>query len=126
MNRFCKYNNNPKNKLTGDCVVRAISAFLDKDWKDVYKDLVDIGIKKCVMPNNQQAYKQYLKDCKIDVQKMPKNSCGKRISVNEFLDLNPEGKFLIKVNKHLTYCKDGICYDTWNCTDYKVGNYWKI
>ena len=78
------------------------------------------------MPNNQQAYKQYLKDCKIDVQKMPKNSYGKRISVNEFLDLNPEGKFLIKVNKHLTYCKDGICYDTFDPSDRYIWCIYKV
>ena len=29
---FVNYNNNPKNKKTTDCVVRAISFALDKDY----------------------------------------------------------------------------------------------
>lgn len=30
------YNNNPLQKSTGDCVIRAIAAGLHADWEDVY------------------------------------------------------------------------------------------
>lgn len=30
------YNPNPKNKQTGDCVVRALCKALDKSWDEVY------------------------------------------------------------------------------------------
>ena len=36
---FIKYNNNPKQNKTNDCVIRSISLALNKSWEDVYKDL---------------------------------------------------------------------------------------
>ena len=126
MKYFVEYNNNPKHKKTGDCVVRALSQFMHADWKLTYQDLCNIGLNKGVMPNNPDAYKTYLAKVGIEMQKQPKNSLGKRMTLKEFLEQHPKGEYLLHVRKHLTYCRDGICYDTWDCTDYCVGNYWKI
>ena len=34
---FVNYNANPKNKKTGDCVIRALCTALEDSWEQVYK-----------------------------------------------------------------------------------------
>lgn len=33
---FVRYNNNPKQNKTSDCVIRAISFATNKSWEDIY------------------------------------------------------------------------------------------
>ena len=60
--KFIKYNANPKGWKTGDCVVRGIAVGTQQTWEQVYDDLVNIGRKKCRMPNEEIVYSKYLKD----------------------------------------------------------------
>lgn len=48
--QFVKFNNNPKQNKTNDCVIRAISFATNKSWEDVYNDLTKLGCKKALMP----------------------------------------------------------------------------
>lgn len=59
-NTFHWYNANPKNKYTGDCVIRAISVTLELPREQVYRDLVEIGIKYGYMMNDPKTYSKYL------------------------------------------------------------------
>ena len=45
-----------------DCVVRALTKVLDKDWLEVFDDLVKYAREIQCMPNSKQCYEQYLKD----------------------------------------------------------------
>ena len=36
--KFIKFNNNPKNNITKDCVIRAISFATNKSWEDIYRE----------------------------------------------------------------------------------------
>lgn len=125
---FIKYNNNPKQKRTNDCVIRALSLGLNKSWKDVYKDLTNLGIKKGLMLNDRNNWKQYLKDFGYKMEKMPKKLNGKRYTVEEFINELAYNKqtYIIKIANHLTVVKDKKLYDTWNCKNKCVGNYWII
>lgn len=125
---FIKYNNNPKQKRTNDCVIRALSLGLNKSWEDVYKDLTNLGIKKGLMPNDRNNWKQYLKDFGYKMEKMPKKLNGKRYTVEEFINelAYNEQTYIIKIANHLTVVKDKKLYDTWNCKNKCVGNYWII
>lgn len=45
-----------------DCVVRALTKVLDKDWLEIFDDLVKYAREIQCMPNSKQCYEQYLKD----------------------------------------------------------------
>lgn len=45
-----------------DCVVRALTKVLDKDWIEVFDDLVKYARGIQCMPSSKQCYEQYLKD----------------------------------------------------------------
>ncbi len=125
---FIRYNNNPKSKRTGDCVVRAIALVTNRSWEAIYSELAEQGIKEGLMPNSRENWKKYLKKLGYEMQKMPKKENGKRFTIEEFANqLAKENKtYIIKVAKHLTVVKNKNLYDTWNCSTRCVGNYWII
>lgn len=125
---YVKYNCNPKNKITNDCVVRAISLAIGKSWEDVYKDLAEQGIKKGLMVNDRNNWKYYLKRLGYKMEKMPKKLNNKRYTVEEFVDDIAENNltYILKIASHLTVVINKKLYDTWNCKNKCVGNYWII
>ena len=126
--KFIEYNNNTKNKKTGDCVIRAIAFATNTEWETTYKDLADLGIKKGLMLNDPKNWRAYLKKLGYDAKKMPKKFNNKRYSLEEFCDrIAEEDKtYIVKIASHLTVVKDKNLYDTWNCSRKYVGNYWII
>ena len=119
---------NPKNKKTGDCVVRSISFATNKKWEKVYIDLAEQGIKKGLMLNDPRNWRAYLKDLGYNDQKMPRKSNNKRYYLEEICDrIAKEDKtYIVKIASHLSVVKNKNLYDTWNCSKKYVGNYWVI
>lgn len=123
---FVKYNNNPKQNKTNDCVIRAISLACNKSWVDVYMDLAKLGCKKGLMINDNKNWQAYLKSLGYQKQKMPKKQNNKRYTVKEFVDnlADINQIYIISIAKHLTVVKDKKLFDTWDCSYKCVGNYW--
>ena len=122
---FIKYNNNPKNKITNDCVIRAIALGTNRNWKDIYMELTELGIDKGLMINDKKNWKMYLRRLGYEQQKTPKKENNKRYTIQEFCkELAEEQKiYIISIRKHLTVVKDKNLYDTWNCSSKCMGNY---
>ncbi len=125
---YVNFNMNPKNKKTGDCVLRAISFGLGQGYVETYKEMVENSIKTGYFISEKKGYKAYLKSKGYEMQKMPKKHTGKRYTVAEFCDTIAEnGKtYIINVANHLTVIKDKKLYDIWNCGYKSVGNYWVL
>ena len=47
-------------------------------------------------------------------------------AIEEFIEYNPIGTYLIRIEGHLTCVIDGYCYDIWDCTDKKIDVIWKV
>ena len=125
---FMKYNNNPKEKRTGDCIIRALALALNKSWKEVYTDLFNLSIKMSLIVTDPKVFKKYLKDLDYTQEKMPKTLDNKRYTVEEFIDdiAHKNMTYIISIAKHVTVIKDKKLYDTWDCSHKCVGNYWII
>ena len=126
--KFIKFNNNPKNNITKDCVIRAISFATNKSWKDTYRELTELGIKKGLILNDRKNWKAYLKKLGYEIQKMPVRDDRTRYTLEEFCDelAKPNIIYIVKVANHITVVKNKDLYDTWNCSNKSVGNYWII
>ena len=123
---FIFHNENPKNSLSAaDCVVRAIAKGTNQTWDQVFKSLFEIAFKLKDSPNTKKTYGKYLKDIGYIMQKQPKNPDNTKLTVQEFINQNPEGTYICGTPGHLTVVVDGHLYDTWNCLDDVVGNYWE-
>lgn len=125
---FVKFNQNPKQKRTTDCVIRAISFALGKTWEEVYRDLAEQGIENGLMLNDRNNWKLYLKVLGYNMERMPKTLNNKRYTVEQFADeIARKGcTYIVKIANHITVVKDKKLYDTWNCKNKCVGNYWII
>lgn len=126
---------NPKEKKTGDCVLRALSVVFDKPWDDVLDELVAYAHKYKQMPDDNILYTKYVKDNGYVQVKQPKHSDGRKLSGSELCSalggIFAEHPVLIKIGTHhlsaIASVKDerGLYHykvvDTWNCSEKKVG-----
>lgn len=131
-----------KGEKAGDCVVRAIAHATGKDYKEIYDDIFSLAknwgksktkknlkIRENASPRNG-VNKVVLKYYIEDVLKFTWVSCsgiGKGITVHLKRSELPKGNIILKVSKHLTCVKDGVLFDTYDCSrngERGVYGYW--
>ena len=122
--KFIKYNANPKDWKTGDCVIRAISTATQQSWDTVYEDLCKIGGKKCRMPDDLLVYSAYLKDKGFDEKKQKKHENGKRYTIEDLVENYPNSIIVMNCAHHLTVAIAGHIIDTWNPAYKTGGKFW--
>ena len=122
----------------GDCVVRAVCNATGKDYKEVYNAINELAKsertgkrKKGVSSARNGVYKPTIKKY---IEKVlgwvwcPTMAIGQGCKVHLDADELPSGVLIVNVSGHLTCVKDGVLYDTYDCT--REGNrcvygYWK-
>lgn len=104
-----------KAKNVGDCAVRAIANATGKDYMEVYKALKELnGGKSCRNGTPKKVDKKYLKS--IGWEWHPTMKIGQGCRVHLWNDELPNGTLVVQVARHLTCVKDGVLYDTWDCS----------
>lgn len=124
---FHFYNANPKNKLAGDCVVRAICTALGQSWEMTVRELTEIGIKYGYVLNEKKCYERYLKQKGWMKCKQPRHLDNTKFTGDEFCRqiAEPNEKFIAHIGgHHVVAIIDQQVYDTWNSTSRTIGNYW--
>ena len=134
---FTFYNANPKNRITGDCVVRAIATATNIPYNDVVKGMTEVYLKTGYVWNDTKGIDAYMKSIGWVKHKQPRNIDGTKYTGKEWCayitakfdnyDADRENYYNIVANiggHHTTAFVDGTCLDIWDCTDKCVGNYW--
>lgn len=125
--RFIFHNENPRGLLrASDCVIRAIAKATNKQWEVVLTDLTEVGLKVKDVPNAKGTYNKYLEQLGYPMQKQPRKKDNTKYTAEEFAKKYNQGIYIISLANHLTVVVDGKIYDTWNCSDKSVGNYWEV
>lgn len=122
---FRFYNSNPRNKMVGDCVIRAISKATGNSWDNVYNDICDIGRELKDMPSSNMVWGTYLKRKGMKRHIIP-NSCPDCYSIKDFCIDNPQGIFILSLDGHVTCVMHGNYYDTYDCGDEVAFYYWEV
>ena len=121
-------NLNPKGQRAGDCVIRAISAFLHRSWEITYSELAERGIKHGYLVNDDDNYQAFLAEKGFMKKKQPRRGDGSKYTAEQFCkEIAEPGKvYLLRLAHHLTYVgPDCKIWDTWDCGFKSVGNYWE-
>lgn len=124
---FHYYNANPKNRITGDCRIRAISVACDVPYNQVVMDLARIqcetGYDQCA----NQGISILMKEYGWIKHKQPRKPDNKKYTGKEFCkQIAVKGKkYFANIGGHhevaIVDCK---VWDIWNSTDGCIGNYW--
>ena len=121
-------NLNPKGQRAGDCVIRAISAFMRWDWERTYRELAERGIKAGYIVNDDENYQSFLAEKGFEKHKQPRRGNCFKFTAAEFCkEIAEPGKtYLLRLAHHLTFVgPDCKIWDTWDCWFKTVGNYWE-
>ena len=91
------YNNvNPKNKINGDCVIRAIANAMNKTWDEVNEDLFKYSVKYKTVLNDKHTFEKYLKDNNWVKYNQPRKENNKKYTGKEYVDKLNAQKEIIK------------------------------
>lgn len=128
---FTFYNANPLGKITGDCIVRALSTALKQTWEETYRELVELGINCGYSMGDKKNIERYLKSKGFYKHKQPKNEDGTKLTGVEFcgwLQATEQAPYVNVIanigTHHIVAIINGKVQDTWDSSDGCIGNYW--
>lgn len=113
------YNANARGNFVNDCVIRAISKAEGKTWDETYEELSKLAQRNGIILDDVN-FVEPLLDSRY------KRVCSKDLSVGEFIDSHPRGRYLITMDGHITCCINGTIYDTFDCRKRKMWCAWKV
>ena len=99
----------------GDCAVRAIANATGKDYKEVYNSLKKLNNgKTCRNGTPNEVTKKYLKEQGYEWIATMRPGTGCKVHLKE--EELPTGTLIVRLSKHLSCVKNGIIYDTYDCS----------
>lgn len=137
---FHYLNLNPHNRITTDCVVRAIAGAVAHSadsfknekvckalWGVVMNSLTDWACDSGYMPTDTKCYSGYLVNHGFIKHGQLRHDDNTKYTLKEFIDTHRTGTYLVNMPCHLTLVIDGVNYDNWDCTksSSKIGVFWE-
>lgn len=123
---FHYYNSNPKGIRAGDCAIRALSLALNQTWEDTLQGLTEVALKCKRSPTETTTIAKYLNKKGWRKELQPKHLDATKYTGKQFIDARLKNSVIIcKIGPHhISVIYGGRFYDTWDPSDYTVGNYW--
>lgn len=121
---WVNFNLNPKDKIVGDCTVRAIAHNMDKSWEDIYMDLTMMGYRMKDMPSSNAVWGRYLDENGYR-KGLPKENCPTCYTIKDFCIEHPTGSYVLGTGTHVVSVIDGSYFDTWDCGDEIPVIFWR-
>lgn len=141
---FYYHNEKPKNRITGDCVYRAVATATGKPWEEVVRGLAETAIKTGYSPASSECMDKYLASLGWKKHKQPRKDDNTKYRGYEFckyleqwsdpyIEGHIEGSVIANIGGHHVvafveedhgWTRQYRCWDIWNSTGKCIGNYW--
>jgi len=118
-------------KCDSDCMVRAITNVTKEDYSKVHKIIYGHGWRASRRNSKNGWEKQITKTLddlgvKWERVSFPAIKGKKRMTTKKLAQINPNGKYIVRVAKHVSVLDNGKLLDTWDCSSKCVYFAWKI
>lgn len=128
---FHYHNENPKNRLTTDCVIRAISKATGLGYIETLKQMTEFQILTGYDSKSTKGIAKFLQSIGWQMVRQPRKYDETKYTGKEFCELIKKGKVPNFSNiianiggHHIVAIINGKVYDTWDSTHGCIGNYW--
>lgn len=122
---FTYHNENPKNRITGDCTFRAIARATGKSWAEVVREMAELSIKTGWAINDKKGIAKYMESIGWVKMAQPRKADNTKYTGADFCRINKHITCVASIGgHHLTAIVDGKINDIWNCSGKCIGNYW--
>jgi hypothetical protein len=108
----------------GDCVIRALTKAMSKEWLEVFEELLPYARELQCMPNGKPCYEKYALANGFKYVGISNKKGTKRPTVQSFALAHKEGTYILRVAHHIVTVVDGYFYDTWDSGDSSLYGYW--
>lgn len=125
---FHYYNANPKNRITTDCVIRAISTATDIPYNQVVMGLAEMQCQTGYDEADVTLIDKYLSSKGWTKHKQPRKEDNTKYTGKDFClrMANKHVRYVANIGgHHIVAIVNGKVYDTWDSTDGCIGNYWE-
>lgn len=126
---FHFHNANPKQRLTSDCVIRAISTATGMEYAEIVRMLAEWQIATGYDTSDAKCYGKLLEAEGWKLQKQPRKPDGTKYTGVEYCNKMRQDKDQRRMiahigGHHVVAIVDCKVWDTWNSTSKCIGNYW--
>lgn len=133
---FHYYNANPRNRITTDCVIRAITTALEQDYNTTVMEMAEMQCKSGYDDGDKKLYDMYLQSKGWVKRNQPRKWDNTKYTGKEWCEQLQEdigyaggGEHLKHIvanigGHHVVAIINGKVWDIWNSTDGCIGNYW--
>ena len=128
---FHFHNANPKNARTDDCVFRAISTVTGISWDDVVMGLAKTAVKLKRSLDDTKVIDSYLGELGYVRRMQPYRielytEKKEKYTGQDFCQTFRSKTCIANIGgHHMTAIVNGKIYDTWDCSEGCIGNYWE-
>lgn len=98
----------------GDCVIRALANSIGCSWLDAFDYLTSRARRDFSVPNDGKDLRKWLTESGAIWNPCVAKSGKKRLTVLEFAETHPTGRFILRVASHECAVVDGVVLDAWN------------
>lgn len=99
----------------GDCVIRAVANVLSISWLRSFDYLTAKARAEYNVPNDGRGLRRWLVQDGATWEPYKAVKGKKRMTVMQFAETHPTGRYIISIANHETACVDGVILDSWNC-----------
>lgn len=103
-----------------DCAIRALANAISCSWVEAFDYLTAKARRDFNVPNDGPGFRRWLVEGGAEWTHCPAVKGKKRMTVKQFAEAHPTGRYVITVANHETACVDGIILDAWNCGECSV------
>lgn len=121
---YVYFNNNPLEKATGDCVVRAISIVTGMSWDEAYEAVCAEGFRLAEMPSTNTTWGALLRRMGFEKRVVP-DACQTCYTVMDFCTEYPDGVYILATGTHVVAVVNGNWIDAWDSGNEYPIYYWR-